>query len=183
MIRLENGTSRTPLTRALRDASFDIAKGEFVFWSGRPAPARADVALAKPRERPERGAVWVAGATSSTCPRPAAASAPQHRQRVPGLQTARQQDRVRKRRLRQEVIGSPARDPPAVPAVPTLSPGRQESLSASAVGRRAAACLRRRAFVNRPLILLADEPTGTLDPDGGASCACSTASTAPAPRS
>ena len=170
MIRLENVTKRYGSeTVAVRDASFDVAKGDFVFLVGPSGSGKSTILrLVNRQERPERGDVWVAGQNVNDLPD----------SRVPFLR--RNMGNVfqdyklltgktvfENIAFALEVIGKPrhviARQVPIVLDLVGLS-GKEDRFPNQLSGGEQQRVSIARAFVNRPLILLADEPTGNLDP-------------------
>jgi cell division transport system ATP-binding protein len=173
MIRLENVTKRYGSeTVAVRDASFDVAKGDFVFLVGPSGSGKSTILrLINRQERPERGDVWVAGQNVNDLPD----------SRVPFLR--RNMGNVfqdyklltgktvfENIAFALEVIGKPrhviARQVPIVLDLVALAGKEDRFPNQLSGGEQQRVCIAR-AFVNRPLILLADEPTGNLDPATG----------------
>ncbi len=154
---------------ALRDASADIAKGEFVFLVGASGSGKSTfLRLVNREERPTGGEIWVAGKNTNELSswkvpylRRNIGSVFQDFKLLPNKTVAENVS------FALEVIGRPRHVIRSqVPAIlelvglakkvdrfpNELSGGEQQRVSIA------------RAFVNRPLILLADEPTGNLDP-------------------
>jgi cell division transport system ATP-binding protein len=173
MIRLENVTkSYAEDIVALRDASFDIAKGEFVFLVGPSGSGKSTMLrLLNRQDRPERGAVWVAGRNIVDMP---ASRIPHLRRNIGNIfqdyKLLLEKSVFENVAFAQEVIGRPKhvihQQVPAVLELVGLE-GKEERLPNQLSGGEQQRVSVARAFVNRPLIMLADEPTGNLDPATG----------------
>jgi cell division transport system ATP-binding protein len=170
MIRFENVTKTYKTgSLALRDLSVEIEKGEFVFLVGPSGSGKTTfIRLLLREEVPGRGHIWVAGREISHLTQ----------WRIPYLRRnigcVFQDFRLLPNKsvfenvaFALEVIGRPkhviAAQVPQVLDLVGLSKKRDRlpgELSGGEQQRVAVA----RAFVNRPLVLLADEPTGNLDP-------------------
>jgi cell division transport system ATP-binding protein len=171
MIRLENVTkSYKGSTVALRDVSVDIQKGEFVFLVGPSGSGKSTfLRLLTKEEEPQEGRIWVAGkeiAQLSTWKVPYLrrniGSVFQDFQLLPNKSVA---ENVA---FALEVIGRPRHviisQVPQILELVGLSK-KTDNLPSELSGGEQQRVAIARAFVNRPLILLADEPTGNLDPN------------------
>jgi cell division transport system ATP-binding protein len=171
MIRLENVTkSYKGTTVALRDVSVDIQKGEFVFLVGPSGSGKSTfVRLLIKEEEPDEGMIHVAGKELRKL---TAWKVPILRRQIGCvfqdfrlLPTKSVSENVA---FALEVIGRPkhviASQVPVVLDLVGLAK-KADNLPSELSGGEQQRVAIARAFVNRPLILIADEPTGNLDPN------------------
>lgn len=173
MIRLENVTKAyNNETTALRDVSFDIPKGEFVFLVGPSGSGKSTLLrLMNRQERPERGSVWVAGANINEL---AESRIPYLRRTMGNVfqdyKLLPNKTVFENVAFALEVIGKPRhvinQQVPQVLELVGLA-GKEDRFPNQLSGGEQQRVSIARAFVNRPVILLADEPTGNLDPATG----------------
>lgn len=170
MIRFDQVTKTYKTTTvALRNVSVDIAKGEFVFLVGPSGSGKSTfLRLVTKEEQPEEGKVWVAGKDVGAL---SPWKVPYLRRNIgcvfQDFRLLASKTVYENVAFALEVIGRPRQvvrsQVPQILDLVGLGKKMQNlphELSGGEQQRVAIA----RAFVNRPLILLADEPTGNLDP-------------------
>ncbi len=173
MIKLENVSKvYNDEVVALRDASFDIPKGEFIFLVGASGSGKSTLLrLMNRQESPERGSVFVAGRNINEMPD---SKVPFLRRNIGNIfqdyKLLPNKTVFENVAFALEVIGRPKhvirQQVPAVLDLVGLA-GKQDRFPHQLSGGEQQRVSIARAFVNRPLILLADEPTGNLDPSTG----------------
>lgn len=170
MIKLENVTKvyKNDVV-ALRDANADIQKGEFVFLVGPSGSGKSTfIRLLNHEEQPDRGRIFVAGKDIGELP---GYKVPYLRRNIGAvfqdfklLPNKTVSENVA---FALEAIGRPRHvvrtQVPAILDLVGLSK-KSENFPHELSGGEQQRVSIARAFVNRPLILLADEPTGNLDP-------------------
>jgi cell division transport system ATP-binding protein len=154
---------------ALKDVNFDVGKGEFVFLVGPSGSGKSTLLrLVNKSEVPQHGSVWVAGKNINELPN---YKVPYLRRNIGAVfqdyKLLSQKTVFENVAFALEVIGRPKhvirQQVPAILELVGLA-GKQDRLPHQLSGGEQQRVSIARAFVNRPLILLADEPTGNLDP-------------------
>jgi cell division transport system ATP-binding protein len=170
MIRLENVTKTYKTgTHALQGASADIQKGEFVFLVGPSGSGKSTfIRLLNKEETPDQGRIFVAGKDIGEL---SGWKVPYLRRNIgcifQDFKLLPKKTVYENVAFALEVIGRPKhvvkKQVPAILELVGLG-GKVESFPSELSGGEQQRVSIARAFVNRPLILLADEPTGNLDP-------------------
>ena len=154
---------------ALKDANVEVTKGEFVFLVGPSGSGKSTfMRLVNRSEMPEEGQIFVAGTALATLP---GYKVPYLRRNIGCifqdfklLPNKTVSDNVA---FALEAIGRPRHvvktQVPAILDLVGLRSKAQNYPNELSGGEQQRVSIAR-AFVNRPLILLADEPTGNLDP-------------------
>jgi cell division transport system ATP-binding protein len=154
---------------ALKDVTFDVGKGEFVFLVGPSGSGKSTLLrLVNKSEIPQTGSVWVAGKNINELPN---YKVPYLRRNIGAVfqdyKLLSNKTVFENVAFALEVIGRPKhvirQQVPAILELVGLA-GKQDRLPHQLSGGEQQRVSIARAFVNRPLILLADEPTGNLDP-------------------
>ncbi len=170
MIRLRNVTKvYKGNVVALRDLSLDIAKQEFVFLVGPTGSGKSTMLrLLTKEDRPDSGKIWVAGKDIGQL---GSWKVPLLRRNLgcvfQDFKLLPNKTAYENVAFALEVIGRPShvirQQVPAVLDLVGLSKKRDNFPHELSGGEQQRVSIAR-AFVNRPLVLLADEPTGNLDP-------------------
>jgi cell division transport system ATP-binding protein len=161
---------RTSTRPALDDVTVDVEKGEFAFLIGPSGSGKSTfLRLLLREEVPTAGDVYVAEWNVGKLPQ---RRIPQLRQRVgcvfQDFRLLPNKTVTENVAFALDVIGKPRRTiRKVVPEVLELVglEGKSDRMPNELSGGEQQRVAIARAFVNRPLVLLADEPTGNLDPD------------------
>ncbi|GAA4741617.1 cell division ATP-binding protein FtsE [Actinomycetospora chibensis] len=175
MIRLENVSKVYPTSArpALDDVSVEVERGEFAFLIGPSGSGKSTLLRLLIREDvPSSGTVWVANWNVGGL---AGRRVPRLRQRMgcvfQDFRLLPNKTVAENVAFALEVIGKPRHTiRTVVPEVLDLVnlAGKADRMPSELSGGEAQRVAIARAFVNRPLVLLADEPTGNLDPETSA---------------